>query len=290
MDSVEFLEPETVGQASEILVEDPFGSKVLAGGTAVSLMMRQGLIAPTKLVSLASIPGLTGVEAENGNVHIGAGTTLTDVAASAIVQERLPSLAMAAASVGNIRVRNMATLGGNLAEADYASDPPAVLASLGAVCELRSADQRRDVSVSDFITGFYSNVLEDGELLTRITIPAPAHRHTSYVRFVSRSSEDRPCVTVAVRADMDGPRVAELDVVVGAVAERPQRLEEATTKAVGRRLDEGAIAGIADAYRDSLQPMDDQRGSEWYRRQVIEVMVRRALTRIVNPGGEASHG
>lgn len=290
MSAVEFLEPESVTEASRMLAEDPFGSKAVSGGTAVTLMMRQGLIAPTRLVSLARIPGLGGVEADNGHVRIGAGSTLTEIAASPVVRDRLPSLAIAAASVGNIRVRNVATLGGNLAEADYASDPPAVLVSLGAVCELSRGEQRREVAVSEFITGFYSNVLEDGELLTAIVIPAPANRRTSYVRFLSRSSEDRPCVTVAARADMDGSSVRDLDVVVGAVAARPQRLEDVTAAAVGRRLDGDLIAGIADAYRESLQPMDDLRGSEWYRRQVIEVMVRRALTRIASPEGGADRG
>lgn len=285
MPRVEFLEPESVEEASRMLAEDPYGSKPLAGGTAVSLMMRQGLIAPSRLVSIARIPGLSGIEANNGAIHIGANTTLSEIASSQTVRNRLPSLASAAGAVGNVRVRNVATLGGNLAEADYASDPPSALVSLGAVCELQQGDRRRTVPVSEFITGFYSNALVDGEIVTGVTIPASSDRRTAYVRFLSRSSEDRPCVTVAARADLDGVDISYLEVVVGAVAGRPQRLEEVTSAAVGSRLDDQVIAGIASSYKESLEPMDDQRGSTWYRRQVIEVLVRRALSRIASPGG-----
>jgi carbon-monoxide dehydrogenase medium subunit len=288
--AVEYVEPTTVEGACRLLSDDPLGSKALAGGTAVSLMMSQGLIAPSRLVSLAKIEELTGIEEQNGAIRIGAGTTLTAVAGSPVVQRRLPSLAKAARSVGNIRVRNVATLGGNLAEADYASDPPAALASLGAVCEVRSADGHRSVDGADFVTGFYANALEDGELLTAITIPTLTQRRTAYHRFVTRSSEDRPCVSVAVRADMDGPVVEALDVVVGAVAERPQRLDEAMAAAAGWRLDDDLIENIATAYKTSLDPMDDQRGSEWYRRQIIEVLVRRALGELAEPGGVGSDG
>lgn len=282
MPTVEFYEPKSIEEACQLLGDDD--SRAVAGGTAVSILMRSGLLAPSRLVSLGRIGELTGIEDLDDRVRIGATTTLTEVAESPVVKDRLPSLAMAAAAVGNVRVRNVATLGGNLAEADYASDPPAILAALGATCEITGqAATTRTLAVDEFITGFYSNALEPGEVLTALVVPTPTARRTAYHRFVSRSEEDRPCVTVAVTADMDGAEVGHLDVVVGAVSDRPQRVDSVLSAAAGRRLTEETIDEIAATYRGTLQPMSDLQGSEWYRRQLIHVLVRRALHQVASP-------
>ena len=287
MPVAEFVEPSSLEEACHELATEPSDSMALAGGTAVTLMLRQGLIAPRRLVSLARVADLDGIEARDGAVHIGACATLTRVAAAPTVLQRLPSLAHATQRVGNIRVRNVATMGGNVAEADYASDPPAVLVSLGAECVIHSPRGTRRLPVDEFITGFYSNALQAGELLTEVIVPAPPGRRAVYHKYVSRSSEDRPCVGVAARADFDGPVVRDLDVVVGAVSARPQRIPEATTLAAGQRLGDDLAAHIADAYRRGLDPMDDDRGSAWYRREMIQVFVRRALTDLATVVQEA---
>lgn len=275
MPVVEFHEPKSIEEASHLLVDE--GARAVAGGTAVSILMRSGLLSPSRLVSLGRIPELTGIQQDDGAVRIGATTTLTEVADSPLVHHRLPSLAAAAAAVGNIRVRNVATLGGNLAEADYASDPPAVLAALDARCELSGPAGTRTVAADQFITGFYSTVLQPGEVLTAVLVPIPTGRRAAYRRFVSRSVEDRPCVTVAVSAHLDGSQLQHLDVVVGAVGDRPQRVGKVLADVTGRRLTPETIEDIAATYRDTLEPMSDLQGSEWYRRQLIHVLVRRAL-------------
>lgn len=280
MPTVEFYEPKSIEEACQLLADDD--SRAVAGGTAVSILMRSGLLSPSRLVSLGRIGELSGIEHLDGHLRIGATTTLTEVADSTVVRDRLPSLAIAAAAVGNVRVRNVATLGGNLAEADYASDPPAVLVALGATCEITGSAATRTVPVAEFITGFYSNALEPGEVLTAVVVPTPTARRTAYLRFVSRSEEDRPCVTVAVTADMDGPEVEHLDVVVGAISDRPQRVESVLSAAGGQRLTDETIDEIATTYRDSLEPMSDLQGSEWYRRQLIHVLVRRALHEVAS--------
>jgi carbon-monoxide dehydrogenase medium subunit len=287
----QFLEPRSVDEAGRLLAEDPDESMAVAGGTAVTLMLRQRLIEPTRLVSLARIPGLHGIEERDGEVRVGAATTLTEVATAHVIRDRLPALAHAAGRVGNIRVRNVATMGGNVAEADYASDPPSVLASLGAECVVQGPDGVRQVAVDEFITGFYTNALRDGEVLTDVVIPTPVGRRAVYHKYVSRSSEDRPCVGVAARGDFDGATVRALDVVVGAVSARPQRLADVTGEASGHRLHDDLVDHIADEYAGRLDPMDDDRGSTWYRRQMIQVFVRRALIELAGPAREATaHG
>lgn len=278
MSPLGFAEPETLREASDLLVADPWGTKVISGGTAVVLMMKQGLISPELLVSLARIPGLNGVEQDGDTIRIGATTTLTEVATSPLVRSVAPSLGVACGLVGNPRIRNVATLGGNVAEADYASDPPATLASLGARCHVEGSSGARDVPVADVITGFYETVLEHGEIVTRIDVPIPAGaRGAVYLKYRSRSSEDRACVGVAARVDVVDGRVSDLDVVVAAVASTLQRVPPALGPAVGAQLDAGTVAQIARAYADGIEPMDDARGSAWYRRRMIEVFVRRAL-------------
>lgn len=287
MPSIDYVEPTSVDEACRLLRDDPDGSMPLAGGTAVVLMLRFGLIAPERLVSLARLSELDGIEVDDGTVRIGAGVPINRVARSTAVRDRLPSLAAACDSVGNIRVRNVATLGGNLAEADYASDPPAVLSSLGAVCRVRGADGARDVPVAELVTGFYETALHDGEIITDVVVPTHPGRRSVYLKYVSRSSEDRPCVGVAARVDHDGGQVTDLDVVVGAVAATPQRVPDALGAAVGRPLDDAAVTQVASAYADAIEPMDDARGSAWYRTQMIEVFVRRALSRLRDDVGRA---
>jgi carbon-monoxide dehydrogenase medium subunit len=272
-----FVAPPTVEEVCATL-DRVAGAKLISGGTAVVLMMQQGLIRPDMLVSLGRIGDLRFIERGDGVVRIGGGTTLTEIAASPLVRAQLPSLAYACHRVGNVRIRNVATLGGNLAEADYASDPPAVLASLGATCTARGTQGSRTIPVMGLITGFYETSLRHGEVITEIRVPAPSgERRVNYQKYISRSSEDRPCVGVAARGDFDGPAIADLDVVVGAVAPVLQRLPDVTAEVAGRPLDGDAIAHVSRGYAQRIEPMSDARGSAWYRRRMIEVFVRRAL-------------
>jgi carbon-monoxide dehydrogenase medium subunit len=164
-------------------------------------------------------------------------------------------------------VRNQATVGGVLADADYASDPPSMFVALGARAVARSLRGEREVPVEELITGFYETSLEPDELLVEVVVPGGEHRAT-YRKFRSRSHEDRPAVGVAVCR-----RPNELRVVVGAVAGTPQWFPELCVL-------EAAPAEVARAYADSINPIADVSGSAEYRRRVIEVEVRRALEEV----------
>jgi carbon-monoxide dehydrogenase medium subunit len=275
-------EPTTTDEACALLAADPWGTKAVSGGTALVLMMRQGLVAPAALVALWRIPGLGGISRTGRVLRIGASTTLAEIAASPLVREAAPSLAHACSVVGNVRIRNVATLGGNLAEADYASDPPATLASLGARCRVTGPAGLREVPVRDLVTGFYETELDHAELITHVDVPLPgAERRAVYLKYRSRSSEDRPCVGVAARLDLDDRgRVRELDVVVAAVAPTLHRLPAVLDAAAGRKPDTGLAREVAVAYSGAVDPLDDARGSGWYRRRMVEVLVRRALGRL----------
>ena len=275
---VDYLEPTTVAEASELLKQRE-GGKALAGGTAVVLMMQQGLLFPEALISLRNIDGLSAINADDDVISIGSAVTLHEIASSSLLLERTPSLARACGLVGNIRVRSSATLGGNLAEGDYASDPPTVLAGLNATVIAESGRGERTIPAGELVTGFYETALKPDEIITRVDVRAlgPDERAV-YLKYVSRSSEDRPCVGVAARARFADGQVDELSVVVGAVASSPQRFRHMEAEGVGTRLDSSVIERLADAYSQEISPLEDARGSAWYRKRMIRVFVKRALS------------
>jgi carbon-monoxide dehydrogenase medium subunit len=182
-----------------------------------------------------------------------------------------PMLARAFSVVASRRVRAVATIGGVLADADYASDPPAALSALGARVLLRGPRGERAVSVDELIRGYYTTCIESDELLVEVRVPACAGAAV-YRKFTTRSSEDRPCLTVAAVAAGDG-----LAVVVGACAERPQRFDDLCAMGSAELRDAGCRGEIAERYAARLEPISDVRGSAAYRRRVCAVEVRRAL-------------
>lgn len=279
--SVKFAQPGSLDAALALITEAGEGGKVIAGGTAVALMLRNRLIAPDTLVSLDRIENLRGIRSSADGLAIGAMTPLRDVAASAEMRQAFPALAAACADVGNVRVRNQATLGGNLAEADYASDPPTVLLALDASVRVASATGERLVPISEFLVGFFTTDLGPNEILTEVLIPnAHAKKRMVYLKYRSRSSEDRPCVGVAAVAGFDDGLCTGLSLAVGAACETPQRLSEVEALVKGRPLEASLIQEVADGYADTIEPLEDLRGSAWYRTRMIRVFVRRALEEV----------
>ena len=279
---VEFLEPTRLNEAIALLAEHGDGAKIIAGGTAVVLMLQQRLIAPSVLISLGRIPDCDYIRREPDGLHLGALARLRAIERSPVVRDFCPALARAVGVVGNVRVRHQATIGGNLAEADYASDPPAMLLALDARVRVAGPAGQRQIPVSELFLGFYTTALAPDEILSEVIIPPlPASVRASYLKYTSRSAEDRPCVGVAAVADFDESGICrDVRVAVGAAIETPRRLAEVEAMARGERLTDDVIAAIADEYTRALDPLSDVRGSAWYRREMIRVFVRRTLTEV----------
>jgi aerobic carbon-monoxide dehydrogenase medium subunit len=277
-----FLKPSSLDEAIAQLAEYGGDARVVAGSTALTIMLRQGLIDPAALVLLRGIDGLNAIERENGHVRVGALVTHRETERSAELAGAIPVLAETFGRVANVRVRNQATVGGVLAEADYASDPPAVFVGLGAEIEARGSDGTRTIPAGEFFRAFYETALEPSEILTSVRVPVPAAGTVAvYKKYVSRSSEDRPCVGVFASAGPDGVRV-----VVGAAAETPQTFPE--VEALGANgLDAPTIATIAEHYAEAIDTLDDMRGSAWYRREMVRVWVARALAEVAAQPGTA---
>jgi carbon-monoxide dehydrogenase medium subunit len=272
---VEWLAPSSLEEAAELRAERGGETTVVAGGSFLGILMNQGFVQPASLLSLGRISALRGIEVRDGELCLGAMVTHRRVERDRVVRDGWPVLAEAFGLVASPRVRNQATVGGVLADADYASDPPAVLCALGARAVLRSPRGEREVPIDELILGFYETCITDDELLTEVRVPAGAERAV-YRKFRSRSSEDRPCVAVAAAR-----AAGTLRVVVGACAEVPQHYPDiCASVSAGATIDAALAREIGARYAERLEPLSDSRGSAQYRRRVVAVEVRRAVEAI----------
>jgi carbon-monoxide dehydrogenase medium subunit len=274
------LQPKTLAETIDCLAQYGDEARIVAGATALSILLRQRLLQPSALVSIGGLPGLSAIEVRDGYLRIGALATHRAVELSPLVKRAVPVLAQAFGVVANVRVRTVATVGGVLAEADYASDPPPVILALDGEVETFGPAGGRLIPAREFFVGFYETALAPGEMVTglRLAIP-PDGTYAVYEKYVTRSREDRPCLgaVAAVRLGADGRTCLELRVAVGAVAEVPQRFAEVEALARGSWLDADVIRAIADGYAERVDTLADMRGSAWYRTEMIRVWVRRAI-------------
>jgi carbon-monoxide dehydrogenase medium subunit len=250
---------------------------VVAGGTFTAILVANGLIRPRAFIHLARIPALDHIQLRD-ELRLGAMVTHRHVERSAAVRDSAwRGVAECFGQVASPRIRNQATVGGALCDADYASDPPTLLTALGARVRLAGPSGDREVPMADFIEDHYQTKLGAGELLVEAIVPRPPS-HVSYFKFRSRSSEDRPCVGVATAADIDGGgRCVSLRIAIGAVSGRPQELPDVCRLAVGARVTTAVAAEVARGYSELTPTLSDVRGSAAYRTRIIEVLVRRAL-------------
>lgn len=278
----DYLEPKSIPEASALLTQYP-EARVIAGGTAVVSAISNKLAAPSALVSLARIPNLDFIR-NDGAMHLGALATIRTAERHPAVRAFCPALAQAYGVVGSVRVRNQATVGGNLAEADYASDPPTMLLALDARVQAEGANGAREIPLNALFQGILLTSLEPTEILTEIIVEAlPSSARAAYTRFTSRSAESRPSANAAVVVDFDDTgRVKDLRIAVGAAVAAPQRIPKVENTAKGAKLSDALAAGIAAEYARRIEPLEDKLESAWYRRELVQVLVRRALNEVMH--------
>jgi carbon-monoxide dehydrogenase medium subunit len=259
--------PRTVEEALRLragLPEAPF----VAGGTFLGILVRQGLVESDDWISLQDVRELTRMDSTS-DLSVGAMVTHRRLELEPHVRGTWPGIAAAFEVVASPRVRNVATMGGVLADADYASDPPSMLIASDAVAEVVSLRGTRRIPISDLIVGHYTTVLEADELITRVIVPRPTGASV-YRKLRTRSREDRPACSVAAAVKGGTVRVA-----VGAVSDRPHHFADVC--ADWRPGDEASAREIGEEYAARIDYIDDSRGSAAYRRHLVGVEVRRAL-------------
>ncbi len=277
--SWELREPATLDEALALLDPDDAGVRAIAGGTALSLLLQSRIFRPTRLVSLRKLDGdLRGVHVEaDGSLRIGALTTLTELERSPVLAVSEPVLARALHSLSNVRVRNMATIGGHLAHGDPHMDLPPILVTLGARVRVVSPRGERWIPMDELITGYYETSLAGDELIAELHIPVqPAGSRASYAKFTALSADDWPAVGVAAWLRREGDAIAEARVVVGGATVRPTRMIAAEAALTGTR-DASGFAAAASAAATDVDPIADVRGSRAYKREMVRVHVERAL-------------
>src|SRR5579884_222080 len=281
----DFLEPTSLAEVHAALREYGDDARLMAGGTALVLLMRQRLVQPRVIVSLRHVPGLDAIEPLDGGVRIGALATHRRVELHPLVRERFPALAETLQRVATIRIRNMGTLGGNLAHADPAQDPPATLLALGAQVQVVGPNGPRTIPLDEFFVDYYENALAPGEVLTHIDIPAPPPRQAqAFSKFLPRSVDDYATVAVAVcRRRAPNGRCEEAHIELGSVGPTPLRARAAEAILRGQELTEAVLREAGAAAAAECDPLSDIRGSAEYKREMVKVWlvrtVRRALER-----------
>jgi carbon-monoxide dehydrogenase medium subunit len=282
----EFHRPSTQAEAFSLLNRYGESARPMSGGTALVILMKQSLVNPEHIVSLERIPGLNGIRAEADGLHIGGLTRHYDVEHSPVVRGFAPILCDIYHRVATVKVRNMATVGGGLAHADPAQDPPPGLMVLDARVRLSSSAGEREVPVRDLFADYYETVIQPGEILTEVIVPPPpSGSRFTYLKFLPRTEDDYATVAVAARAENAGGACRNVRVALAAAGPTPIRASAVERALEGQPATAAAIRSAADAVADEVDPLDDFRGSSSYKRSMAVVFTRRALEQVLSIGG-----
>lgn len=286
MRDFEYLEPLSIGEASRMLRAHRDGCRMMAGGTALMLALRQRMVAPSHIVSLRKIRELRGITYdERLGLRVGALTLHAELARSPLVRTHFPMLADMASRLANPQVRNQGTIGGNLCYADPATDPPSCLMALDAEVVLRSAGGERTLKVEDFVVDYYATALEPDELVSEVRVPPSAFDAGYHARFLRTAAEHRPLVNLAVCLKKKADVCEDIAMVVGAATRTPVRLRAAQAFLKGRTMTKRAAAEAAELAAAAVDPISDIRGEAQYRRDMIRVVCRRTLEGLFDPAG-----
>lgn len=284
MTPFEYLTPRSLKEVYGELKQYGSEGKLVAGGTALIILMRQRLVRPTALISLRSVRGLNQISADNGALRLGSLVTHREVETSPLVRRRFALLADTYRQVATIRVRNMATVGGGLAHADPNQDPPPALIALGASLKAASADGSRVIAVEEFFKDYYESVLKPEEIITEVSVPKQAAGSAgAYIKFLPRTADDYATVSAAVVITLDKSKRVFSDVRIGlgSVGTTPIRAKEAEAVLRGQPVKLEALREAGEKAKGEVDPISDIRGSAGYKKEMVGVFVRRALEQAV---------
>ncbi|HSK31303.1 MAG TPA: xanthine dehydrogenase family protein subunit M [Candidatus Limnocylindria bacterium] len=276
----EYRTPKSLKEVYATLSEFGGDAKLIAGGTALVIMMKQRLVRPSCLVSLGSVRGLNGIELKDGGLKIGGLATHRAVESSPLVRRRLPMLAETYHHVATLRIRNVATVGGGLAHADPNQDPPPSLIALGATLKATSPNGSRIIPLDEFFKGYYETVLNPDEIITEVFVPKVApNTGAVYIKFLPRTADDYATVSAAAVLTLDKTKktIADVRIALGSVGETPIRATEAEAILRGQPLKSDGFAAAGEKAKEAVDPVSDFRGSAAYKKDMAAVFVRRAL-------------
>lgn len=275
--------PKTLPEALALLAQANGRTHVNAGGTDLMLKMKAGILQPETIINIKHLPELKGIRFDETNgLTLGALTTLRDLTRTAVIREHYPALAHAAGLMASEQIRSFATVGGNLANGSPSADLAPPLMAMDGTAVLVSSTGERRLSLDDFFLGPGQTTLQPGELLQEIQLPPPVG-DTIYLKHSPRAYMDIAIVGVAVNLHLNGGLCQRARIILGAVAPVPLRVKEAEAVLVGYGVDDGRITQAAQIAADACSPIDDVRGSAWYRKRMVHVLTNRGLTALTAP-------
>ncbi len=281
----DLAEPTSLAAAIKLLNPDDPTIRPIAGGTALMLMMKAGVFNPEKLISLRKIESkYSTISAGADGLRIGAMTTLSALEHSADVQKHAPVVTRALRTLSNVRVRNVATVGGALAHGDPPMDLPPVLMALGATLTVIGPKGERKLAVEDLFAGYYETVLEKNELIAEVHVPSQGSKKASYFKVTTGSADDWPALGVAVVIDGSGNSIKSARLVASAATDKATRLKSAEALLNGKTIDDKLLREAGEAALGDCEFIADVRGSVPYKRELMKVYVRRAIREALDGG------
>jgi len=273
MTPFELDQPQSLPEAIALLGDDE-GARPMSGGTALMLMMKTGVLRPTRLVCLNKL-ALNEIQVgPDGTLRVGSMVTLRQLEKSDVVRRGWPVIARTLRTLSNVRVRNVATIGGHLAHADPHMDLPPVLSALGASVTVEGPKGRRTLPVERIGTGYLETSLARGELITRLEVPPLGKRRAAYLKCTTRSADDWPALGVAAVLDLEKN---EYSLVVSAATDKPTRLVSTEKLLKGKAADEKLLKQAGETAVAEVRIEGDLHGSAAYKQQLLRVYLGRTI-------------
>ena len=284
MKSFELFEPKSLEEAFALLDHSDPAIRPIGGGTALMLMMKAQLFQPSRLVSLRHLKGpFRGIAKHSDplTLRIGAMTTFAELEESTEVRRHLPAVVAAMPALANVRVRNVATVGGNLAHADPHLDLPPIWMALDARASIVGPQGRRSVAVGDLLAGYYETTLSSNELIDELLVPIRPDWRVTYVKATTRALHDWPAVGLAVALKLEGNRIADLRVVLSAAIDKATRLVSTENALRGAIVDDASLDRAGDVAASEVTIHSDDRGSADYKSHLLRVHLSRAVRSLI---------
>jgi carbon-monoxide dehydrogenase medium subunit len=274
----ELAEPASLAAAIRLLNPDDPTIRPIAGGTALMLMMKAGVFHPVRLVSLRKIESkYSGISFAAEGLRIGAMTTLGTLERSDEVRKHAPVITRTLRTLSNVRVRNVATVGGALAHADPHMDLPPVLISLGATLTVIGPKGERKLAVEELFSGYYETALESNELIAEVQVPAMGSKNGVYYKVTAGSADDWPALGVAAVIEGDGNAIKSARLVASAATDKATRLKSTEAFLSGKSVDDNLLIQAGEVAVEDCEFTADVRGTVPYKRELLKVYVRRVV-------------
>jgi carbon-monoxide dehydrogenase medium subunit len=278
--SFDYHSPKTLSEAIGLLTKYGEGAKVLSGGQSLLPLLKLRLGSASHLVDIGRVPGLEDIKEDGGFLKIGGRVRESDLEHSDVVRKKYPILADTAAVIADPLVRNMATVGGNLAHGDPANDHPATMLALGATVVAAGPKGERAIPIDQFFTGLFETALAQDEILTEIRVPAPPPKSGGAYVKLERKVGDFATAGAAAQVTLGaGGEIARAGIGLTNAGMTPIRAAAAEKFLQGKKLDDATVRQAARLAADATDPSPDRRGSVEYKREMARVLTARALKR-----------